>query len=75
MTMTQTDAILCAFRAGERLTGEDARRRFGCTRLPARVWELREAGHPVADRMVEVPTRYGTTHVSEYWLPRAGELF
>lgn len=73
--MTQTDAILSALLRGDRLTQLEAYDRFGCTRLPARVWDLRKAGHVVQERMVRVPTRYGTTEVAEYWMVPAGELF
>ena len=38
--MTQTDEILQALRAGERLTPLAALERFGCFRLAARIHEL-----------------------------------
>lgn len=49
---SQTDGLLAWFRSGQAVTQEEARRAFGCTRLAARVWDLREAGYAIAKRMV-----------------------
>ena len=38
---SQTALIKAALLAGEKLTPMDALRRFGCFRLGARIWELR----------------------------------
>ena len=38
---SQTARIKAALLAGEKLTPMDALRRFGCSRLGARIWELR----------------------------------
>jgi hypothetical protein len=41
----------------------------GCMRLGARIWDLREAGHRIDDRMKKVTNRRGETcHVKQYWL-------
>jgi hypothetical protein len=41
----------------------------GCMRLGARIWDLREAGHRIDDRMKKVTNRRGEIcHVKEYWL-------
>lgn len=40
-TASQTARIKAALPRGEKLTPMDALRRFGCFRLGARIWELR----------------------------------
>jgi hypothetical protein len=39
---------------GHRLTPLVAQRKFGCMRLGARVWELREDGWPIVSKLVDV---------------------
>ena len=74
--MTQNDAILSALRRGERLTPTVALSVYGTFRLAARIWDLRQAGHAISERMVVVPGRDGTTClVAEYTMAPAGELF
>jgi hypothetical protein len=74
--VTQNDAILSALRRGERLTPRDALLVYGTSRLAARIWDLKQAGHVISERMVKVPGRDGATClVSEYSLAPAGELF
>lgn len=64
----QREAILAFLAAGKKLTQLEAKSRFGCLRLAARIEELRKAGHPIPSRMVAVP---GHEHkVAEYWLER-----
>lgn len=63
--MSQTDQILEALKAGEKLTQLDALNRFGCFRLGARVHELRQTGLDVKSRLVATPSG---KHVSEYSL-------
>lgn len=49
----QREQILAALQAGRSLTPLDALREFGCLRLGARVYELREQGHAIDVQMVE----------------------
>lgn len=67
--MTQAEAILRDLRAGARITQLEAYQRYRCTRLAARVDDLKRAGHPVHSELVE---RNGK-HVAEYSM--IGELF
>jgi predicted amidohydrolase len=60
---SQTEVILAALRGGERLTQLDAISRFGCTRLAARIHELREQGYAVQTRTIK--TRTGK-RIAEY---------
>lgn len=61
---TQCQQILEALKLGDRITQLDAYRRFGCTRLGARIYELKNAGISVKRELV----RIGTKTVAEYSL-------
>lgn len=63
--MSQSDAILEALKAGDRLTALEALERFGTLRLAARVAELREQGHPIESEPVRLPNG---KHVVRYHL-------
>lgn len=65
--MTQTEWVRDQLDAGRRLTPLDALRECGIMRLGARVWDLRQGGYPVEERLVEVG---GGKRVAEY---RRGE--
>jgi len=74
--MTQPDAILQALQAGVKLTPADALRDYGCMRLAARIYDLRQDGYTIMERPVTVKTRSGEATVSEYsMLVHQGELF
>ena len=47
MNQTQNDMILVALKNGERITPLSALESFGCFRLSARIWDLRNEGHPI----------------------------
>lgn len=49
----QTAQIRRALDAGRKLTPLDAWRDFGCFRLGARIYDLKQEGYPVERRMVE----------------------
>lgn len=44
---SQTDQIRAYLEKGKSLTPLDALHRFGCLRLGARIWDLRQDGHPI----------------------------
>lgn len=44
---TQTTTILRALREGRKLSPLEALREFGCMRLGARIWDLKQAGYPI----------------------------
>jgi hypothetical protein len=48
--MSQEDMTLEALKKGE-LTAIDALKKFGCFRLAARIYRLRQAGHKIEKRM------------------------
>ena len=76
MKDSQSEQILIYLRAGNKLTPAEALRKFGCLRLAARVFDLRQAGYDIRDDLIEVDTQHGgTAHVAAYYMTKAGELF
>jgi hypothetical protein len=64
----QTLAVLQALKK-EALTAADAWRELSCMRLAARIYDLRSAGHIIADYWIEVPRIDGSiAHVKKYYL-------
>jgi hypothetical protein len=53
--MTQNDMLLVALRNGEHVTPLSALEQFGCFRLSARIWDLRNEGHPISKKMLTTP--------------------
>ncbi|GEO81555.1 helix-turn-helix domain-containing protein [Pararhodospirillum oryzae] len=49
---SQRDDLLSCLQDGAALTQGEAEARFGCRRLAARVWDLRQAGWPVRTRRI-----------------------
>lgn len=67
--MSQCDRVLSYMREHTGITQLDASREFGCTRLAARIADLRHKGIAIADLWVDVPNRYGEVcRVKEYRL-------
>ena len=54
--LTQTDALLTLLKNGAELTQLQAYDALRCTRLAARVMDLRNLGHPITDRWVLTET-------------------
>ncbi|SCC08795.1 Helix-turn-helix domain-containing protein [Snodgrassella sp. R-53583] len=50
---TQTSQILEYMRAGNSITPLDALRKFGCMRLGARIYDLKQDGHVINTLMVK----------------------
>lgn len=67
MKQTQNISILRWLKTGHSLTAMDALREFGCFRLAARIYDLRDAGHKIAARLVA--TTDGK-HIARYVLLR-----
>lgn len=57
----QTRAIKLYLEEGNTLTSMEAFEKFGCTRLSARVKDLRDSGYNIVTIMCEGNTRYGDT--------------
>lgn len=53
------------------ITSLEAFREIGCTRLSARIRDLKDRGIKIDSVKVEVPTRDGKTTVSKYFIAKA----
>lgn len=74
-TKTQEKQILKALQSGKRLTPLAALEQFGCMRLGARIWNLKnKKGWPIKTTIIKTNTG---KHVAEYQMAKArqGELF
>lgn len=49
---SQVDAILMYLKQGNEITPIEALSKFGCFRLGARIWDLRDRGFDIRSRMV-----------------------
>lgn len=68
MQDSQNRRILSHLQDGHRITGLQALRLFGCSHLPRRIKDLKEAGHDLSFRWVHVDTPYGEKRVKEWRL-------
>lgn len=65
--MNQTQAVRDYLVAGNGLTSLEAIQKFGCTRLSAKIFDLRKKGYAIESEPVDVYDRYGKrTQVSRY---------
>ena len=60
----QNAQILAHLEAGKTITWLDALQDFRCSRLAARVYDLKQEGHKIDKEMVKV----GEKRVARYWL-------
>ena len=58
---TQTEAILNHLKKHKEITSMEAFKRYGCTRLAARIHELRAKGYNIETLDTNGKTRYGTS--------------
>ena len=67
--MTQNQMILQYMKDNGGITQGEATYKLGCTRLSARIMELRRAGHKIHAETVYTKNRYGKpTHYAKYRL-------
>lgn len=64
---SQESQILKALKKGRRITPLDALMEWGCMRLSARIYDLREQGYMV---MTEIVATAKNKHVARYYLER-----
>lgn len=64
-SQSQGKMILSAMLNVERLTQLEAYRRFGCTRLGARIYDLTNQGYRIERKMITVPSG---KRVMQYWI-------
>lgn len=65
---SQNSKVLEYMRNNKGITSLDAIRYIGCTRLSARIADLKKAGYAIDSRMVNVVSRDGKTRVKYYFL-------
>ena len=59
MSKSQNEKILDYMRENRGVTWLDAYERFGVSRLSARIYDLRQAGHKIDGVDIKVKNRYG----------------
>lgn len=64
MNISQSKAILNYLRKGKKITPLEALNRWGCFRLGARVYDLKQDGHDIRSTMIWV----GRKRVAQYSL-------
>ena len=68
MNMTQTARVLQYLQDGKKLTCLNAFNELGITQVAARIFELKELGHPIKKKMITVTNRYDEKcSVAEYY--------
>ena len=65
MTITQTKSILSHLEAGNEINPIEALNKFGCFRLGARIYDLKQQGYEISKSMVKVNN---DAHVAFYSL-------
>lgn len=69
---TQNAQILAHLKAGNRLTGLQALRKFGVSHLPRRILDLKEKGHNLQSEWVIVAKANGQTARVKEWRLASG---
>ena len=67
---SQRMVLIDLFDRGEKITSQDAERKYGIARLAGRISELiHKHGYPIGKEWIDAPTRYGdkTTRVKRYF--------
>lgn len=55
-SQAQCAQILKALKNGEKITQLEAYSRFNCTRLGARIYDLKQRGHNIVSELITVPS-------------------
>lgn len=72
MSRAQTAYILKHMQDGLRISPMTAMKLFGCMRLGARIYDLRQMGHKIESQMVKAKNAMGvSTRYKEYWIDRS----
>jgi hypothetical protein len=69
--MTQRDRILQYLKEGKKLTRLNSWDQLGIFEAPARICELRQAGHEIKTKLVTVTNRYGDAVTVAEWTMEA----
>lgn len=62
--MTHKDMVLDVLQSGRKITPLEALREFGCFRLPARIYDLKQEGYKIHSKIVR-GAKYKV-----YWMDR-----
>lgn len=65
--MTQNELVLDYMERGHKITPLRALEKFGCFRLSARIYDLKQQGHTISDKLVTVRNKT----FSQYWIENA----
>lgn len=66
---TQTGDVLAHLIKYGKITTYEAYQKYGCTRLPSRIYDYRKRGYEIESCSKKIKTRYGkVTTVAEYTL-------
>jgi len=68
---SQNKRILNYLKRGHRITPMDALELFGCFRLAARVYDLRNEGHNIAKQIIELSNG---VNVAEYYMESSSSM-
>lgn len=72
MKQTQTSSIKGYLLAGNSLTSMEAFEKFGCTRLSAKIFDLRKSGYNVVAEPINAFNRYGRpVTYYKYYIPKS----
>jgi hypothetical protein len=64
---SQVELILHHLKTGKSLTPIQALQSFGCFRLSARIWDLRNEGHNIEMKMIGQKKRYARYFMPEFY--------
>ena len=66
--ISQTKLILEHLLKGKSLTHIQAEKLFDCSRVGARIWDLRQLGYNIESPLIPIKTKRGIKHVSKYFM-------
>lgn len=69
MKSSQNQILIKYFKSGKKLTALAAQDTFGIARLASRIHDLKQMGHDIQSRTIEVKNRWGdAVRVKQYFL-------
>lgn len=71
MSQSQNDAILSYLKKHKKITALEALKKFGCFRLAARIYDLRNKGHEIISKNIEILGGGEPKFIAQYTLKRA----
>lgn len=71
--MTQNEHILAWLESGRSISPREADDMFGCTRLGARIYDLKQRGYPIISERVDGVNKFGDKcHWARYRIGKCG---